>query len=703
VGFTPVTPPNRARQRYERYRANHPEYQSEQRTRQRTIAYRRQRNMSGHRKRPFAAVDGEGGGRGVNHELYVLRAGEYELFTEKPLGTFQCLKFLADLPREFRYLSYFFGYDVGMILKDCPKETLNEIRDRDSRKIWEDKGVYRPVTVGEFEVDCVPRKEFRVRYRGYFKHRTGKKSEWIKPSTWLVIDDLQGYFQSSFLTALVKWDIGTVEERSFIERMKDVRADFGDADEWTEIRAYNALECRLTVELADKLREVCSDLGYNQSRYQGAGHLAGAMLRIHGDKRFTGSKPPSEVAYGAACAYFGGRFEVSRVGCINQKVYEYDIQSAYPTAMLHLPCFCDGKWINLGTRFISDPSVTALYKLQWEPQNRVNPFGFAPFQFRTHTGRTLAPMYGVGWQWHHEMMKHLELGRAHYRMKILDGWGWQQRCSHEPFDWIPPLFDARVALGKSDKGRVLKLGMNSLYGKTAQTVGAGPFANRVWAGLITAWTRAQLLDVYYRLKPSDVVMMATDGIYTLSPVDGLDLTPNKLGAWECVEFDSLFIVQPGFYFDPDGVAKVKTRGIPYKKVVDALSDFMDAWEKDGINGCVRFDQDFFVGVSVAALRGEDWPIGTWKQVTKDVRFRPHKRLVLKGMTHPFNGESYIRLGVPIRIDGESESHAYRRDLFMQSRVWDDAVIADAPDFGPIINLQEYNEWVRAALPNIGTV
>lgn len=690
--FSPIVPPNRNTARQKRYRTNHAtEYFENQRERQRSVPYRRTKNQTRHARRPFAAVDGEGGGRGTSHELYVLRAGDSELYTGSPLSTLECLTFLDELSRDFRYISYFFGYDVGMIVKDCDKSILEELRNREGRKIWEGKGVYRPVVVGSFEIDFVPRKEFRVRRRGFYRAVNGKRSVWVPPGPWLVIDDISGYFQSSFLSALEKWDIGTLDERNFIRGMKDERAVFSFDDGALRIREYNALECKLTVELADKLRRVCSDLGYNQSRYQGAGNLAGAMLRLHGDKRHVGEQLPSAVAYGAACAYFGGRFEVSRVGHINQTVYEYDIQSAYPTAMLSLPCFCDGKWHNIGQRFITDDHITALYNVQWEPQRRVNPFGFAPFQFRTHIGATFAPMYGTGWQWQHELLAHFRHGKTQYRFTILDAWVWEQKCSHRPFEWIPPLFEARIALGKSDKGRVLKLGMNSLYGKTAQVVGAGPFSNRAWAGLITAWTRARLLEVYYSLKPTDTIMMATDGIYTLAPVEGLDLREKTLGAWEADSFSSLFIVQPGFYFDPSGIAKVKTRGIPLKKVANALEDFLAAWQRDGIHGKVTFENDFFVGVAVAALRGDDWPVGTWKTITKDVTFRPRKRLVLKGATGV--GSDHMLLGIPIRAP-DATSYPYKRDQYIRHSEWDMALLSDAPDFDYVLNLSEYHEWAK---------
>ncbi len=46
----------------------------------------------------------------------------------------------------------------------------------------------------------------------------------------------------------------------------------------------------------------------------------------------------------ANMAYYGGRFEITRTGLLDQPVYEYDIGSAYPDGMRYLPCLEHGRW-----------------------------------------------------------------------------------------------------------------------------------------------------------------------------------------------------------------------------------------------------------------------------------------------------------------------------------------------------------------------
>ena len=62
----------------------------------------------------------------------------------------------------------------------------------------------------------------------------------------------------------------------------------------------------------------------------------------------------------------------------------------------------------------------------------------------------------------------------------------------------------------------------------AQRIGKAAFANMIWAGLITAITRAKLNDAI-ALDPLNILMLATDALYSLQPLD-LPLG-DRLGQW----------------------------------------------------------------------------------------------------------------------------------------------------------------------------
>src|SRR5215831_15511989 len=81
----------------------------------------------------------------------------------------------------------------------------------------------------------------------------------------------------------------------------------------------------------------------------------------------------------------------------------------------------------------------------------------------------------------------------------------------------------------------IKLCLNSLYGKTAQSIGGSehepPMTACPWyAGAITAGTRRAVLEAALH-APNDVVQFMTDGVHFTRPVPELVLGKN-LGEWE---------------------------------------------------------------------------------------------------------------------------------------------------------------------------
>jgi len=93
-----------------------------------------------------------------------------------------------------------------------------------------------------------------------------------------------------------------------------------------------------------------------------------------------------------------------------------------------------------------------------------------------------------------------------------------------PFDWVRALYEERRRIGSNTRGYPLKLRLNSLYGKMAQRCGRGPYYDAVSAGLITAITRARLIEALAQ-DPQSVVMLATDALFSMQPL-ALDIGPD---------------------------------------------------------------------------------------------------------------------------------------------------------------------------------
>lgn len=114
--------------------------------------------------------------------------------------------------------------------------------------------------------------------------------------------------------------------------------------------------------------------------------------------------------------------------------------------------------------------------------------------------------------------------------------------------------------------KVVKLGLNSIYGKTAQSKGlrlvedangvlrAVPpkLSNMFYAAAVTAGTRAMLLDAA-SVDPDAVILFATDGICATRELPGLEIPESKtLGTWERSSRKNGVFVKAGIYMhEPD--------------------------------------------------------------------------------------------------------------------------------------------------------
>ena len=598
-------------------------------------------------QQPFCGIDGEGGNIpdpdalfGTTHSYLLLRAGEFTLENPKGLGFQECGDFLCQLPRDRIYVGYFFDYDVTMMIKTLPMERARKLMNRASRQ-GEGFNTLMPVDYAGYQFDYLPHKEFKIRIAG--------------TKEWTIISDVGQFFQTSFLKTLEKWDIGTPEQREMIRKGKEQRADFTGVT--PEIRAYNALEIILLQQLMSEFRAVCIDTGYIPKKWQGPGYLASAMLDYHHvpRRKEIPLMQNDDFRRLANDAYYGGRFETTACGPIRGTVYQYDINSAYPSVLRTLPCLAHGSWRRVrelpsdglwfGQVYFNHPTSKLLYNLP----------------VRDKHGNIHYPREGNGVYWSTELDAAKTAGTD---LSFSTGWVYESHCNCRWFDFIDAYYAARVALGKSAKGMVLKLAGNSIYGKLAQSIGYAPFANPVWAGLITAGCRAQLINAYNQ-APDQCYMLATDGIFMGTKLD-LPVS-TTLGEWEeTVHDNGIFIVQPGIYFLPGG--DVKTRGIERGRITDRREDFQAAWNKymgsQGLNHTVTVGVENFITAKQALARNKWGLAGTWEKSDREISFdwgtkRQHQVALDDGRavrTLPHRGaRDLFSVGYELLIGGETKA------------------------------------------------
>ncbi len=114
----------------------------------------------------------------------------------------------------------------------------------------------------------------------------------------------------------------------------------------------------------------------------------------------------------------------------------------------------------------------------------------------------------------------------------------------------------------------IKVGINSLYGKTAQRIGSNEFFSLAWAGYTTAATRAKLANAAYQ-NPSSIIGFATDALFSTTPIS-VPIS-DELGDWEESRFDSGTFFQSGVYRLNQAESHTdRYRGSPLRRGIDDI-------------------------------------------------------------------------------------------------------------------------------------
>lgn len=407
---------------------------------------------------------------------------------------------------------------------------LRDLRDSDLYMLFRPE--LRARQVGGFE---------RVKYKGYDLH-------WLAGAIWLrdehrrvTIWDLGKYYQGPFVNAIKDWKIRQ-DVQGEIAKMKKRRSIFA----WREIsriRKYCLNECEALAEFATAVEQAHIDADLKPRGWFGPGSTASVLLKRHNIQERRGIIPPIMLE-AVACAFFGGRAEISTKGYVRGPIYGYDISSAYPYHASQLPCLEHGRW----ERVTRERALTGKRVVHALVHGHVHnaPGDWAPLPVRLPNGSIVFPRSGAsGWWWRDEWLAAREGWKG---LQFDQAYVLHRECSCKPFEFLPELFAHRRAVGKeTGEGKVIKLALNSVYGKLAQTIGKAQYASRVWAGMITSGTRAQVLRLMLRHKALDsILMIATDGLFSTEQ----HTVHNEivLGGWERKEHDSITLVRPGIYW-----------------------------------------------------------------------------------------------------------------------------------------------------------
>lgn len=582
----------------------------------------------------IVGIDGEGKtickGTRFERHIYTLIAvsnetGDKQWFLEdiNGLDTIRIFEFLLSLPQNLQFFAYAFEYDLTKILEDLDNESLYKLYHPEERK--NRHGNSKVVKWGEYGLNKLSSKT--VLKKG------GRK---------VVINDIIKFYQARFTAALVEWKAAPKDIVDQIERMKNLRNVFvSEKDE--DIRRYCLQECQYMACLARKLIEAHVSAGIPLTKFYGAGSSAESMMSVMGIKdiikdvrRKSISNPELQLAI--TSAFFGGRFENSVIGTIPDNVHSWDISSAYPYQIYHLPCLIHGKWryTNNINDIIDATTAVVRYRLHEPSKKKL----WAPFPFRLADGSIVFPESSAGgWVWRDEFLAGKDLFP---NVEFVEAYVYSSKCNCHPFKRIAEYYAERCRIGKEGPGIVIKLGCNSCYGKLAQSLGGmGKFTNWIWAGMITSGCRGQLLRMMAKFNDiNSVLMMATDSISSLEytesivPNDtGTTHTGKPLGGWEYKLYEGgMFYARPGVYFpvsddiEADKHKTVRARGIGREALLRYRKDIIKAFD-DGHPEIQMDTNDRFWGIksSIGKASGEytrNWRYGKWSKRPMIASFNP---------------------------------------------------------------------------------
>lgn len=591
-------------------------------------AYEEKRNIL---NLPICAIDGEGNTTDRHHYI-LLQAkwpkGKHKI-AGKNLSSRQCLEFLMRLPPKHVYVVYGASYDFNMWLKDLPGAKLIELLI-DNKCTW-----------GPYTITWVDRKFLTVK-RGY----------WTR-----TVYDVLAWWQRTFVKACKEWEVGTKEQLELVEQMKEQRGNFANVPA-EKIEEYCWLELDLLSELVDKLRQAILQTPYRPKGLYGPGALASAVLDYQKIKDYYGPFDQDR----ALLSYYGGRFDTALLGWY-EKAWQHDIRSAYPDQIRYLPCLLHGRWENS-----NDPTRSSygIYRVTW---NVGEDCPYPPFPWRDHKDCIYYPFKGEGWYHADEVRAAIEVfGPC---INVEEGTALIEGCKCEPFKFVEQLYRWRLRLveqGNPQQGIVVKLALNSLYGKLAQSVGARdkipPFQNFFYAGAITAGTRAKILRAIGD-NLDVVISIATDGIVAL---DRLNLQEGKqLGEWEINELIQHIQISNGVYqsIGQDGQPVEKARGIGMKQL--DYTEIERIYREQGTTGIYEYAaRSRFISLREAvqikrpdlACQWTNFQIAPEK-MQRVLSLAPTRRFVsgenIDGKVEPFDHSDRLQFkALPIEANGPSK-------------------------------------------------
>ncbi len=586
--------------------------------------------------REFIAWDGEGADIDGQHTYVLLKNNKGdEMVRPSGIDTYQALKFLVETKQRYPNATHvIFGgsYDVNMMLKDLTYKHIKMLQEN-KRVFWKN-----------FNIHYIPRKYFMV---SMYPPQIGDKRK-IKPIATICMWDVIGFFQGAFVKSLKEYFPNEEEQKELhipeIEAGKLRRGTFTPQELENFIIPYTQYEVDALVALMNKLRANFEEAGIRLSRWDGAGAAAAAVLNKYGVKQYYPKDlEVKDLEQAGQVAFGGGHVEMYKYGHTKEDIHHYDVIGAYPSVMPILPNLANGEWTHKRSPEDLHPNKNyfSMYKIYWDYRKRINSRGnwieddenvIYPFFYRRpwRDPRVYYPRQGYSWVWQPELEAALryynELGGE---LKVLEKWEYVPGDSVKPFAFVSDLYQKRLEYKAKGMGAALalKLAVNSLYGKMAQTVGYDikdgdkrpPYYNILYAGYVTSSIRAKMFEAMMQ-APDYIIAVATDGLWSMKPLK-LDIGKG-LGQWEYEKLLSFTSVQAGVYFakKADNEEVYHYRGFNQGSISE--KDVISAWTRRDYTINVPTRRFVTMGTAVASEERFKTKWRTWDEMSRSLDLFP---------------------------------------------------------------------------------
>lgn len=424
-----------------------------------------------------------------------------------------------------------------------------------------------------------------------------------------------------------------------------------------ELAVYNTIEVQVIANLAQRLDKSFQRINVNLEKWYGPSAVANTLLyKWEARKQFksmTEDNTPAHLWHAIVRAFYGGRMETPKVGTM-YGVFEYDLNGAYAYAASLLGQAW-GRW-HYTREYTKDPFSVWFIEYHLPPSTYV---GAVPH--RLVTGTQVFRRAGRGYYWQPEVDALI----TQYPDSVKVHFGYIQPYKRVRFgENIEQLYDARVKLQAENDPveKILKLVLTSIYGKFAQTIGRASYHFLPWAGWITSYVRAMLLQAIAGREHS-VIAFAQDAIHTNAPLD-LRIS-NEFGAWKVSEFAKGLYLENGIYelYDAHGnVVKRAQRGFQVIDFANAVSQLQEHFY-------IRASREYFVGWRLARNHPAKFGRHYLARVSEPMYLQPGRARYRNFASGRVDYYSDCRDSSILSYDDGRES-AIKRDLYATDRMFD---------------------------------